>query len=284
MQASGPRPPVSSLSALQHVLLFVVDGVPGPRPLPGHLEPVGKPVDRDDPFGAEQVRARDGELSDRTSTPHRDHVALLDVAHLGAHVAGRKDVREEEHLLVRHAGGHLERTNVGERHARILGLPPGEAAEHVGIAEDTRGRVPHQLLGNPRVGVRVLAEREQVRPAGGALAAGDGERHHDAVPDLELLHSRAGLHHLAHELVAHDVALLHRGNEAVEEMKIGSADCGGRDLDDRVLRIEDFRVGHLLHPDFLLAFPAGRFHRLAPCPCGFTFRGVSEGRAGWGRP
>jgi hypothetical protein len=32
--------------------------------------------------------------------PHRDHVAGLDVAHLGAHVAGGEDVGQEQHLLV----------------------------------------------------------------------------------------------------------------------------------------------------------------------------------------
>lgn len=36
------------------------------------------------------------------------------------------------------------------------------------------------------------------------------ERDDDAVADLQVPHTGPGLHHLAHELVAEDVALAHR--------------------------------------------------------------------------
>src|SRR3954447_14954075 len=51
--------------------------------------------------------------------------------------------------------------------------------------------------------------------------------------------------HLAHELVAHDVALLHRRHVAVEQVQVGSADRGRGDLHDRVAAVEDARVRDL---------------------------------------
>ena len=49
----------------------------------------------------------DRELADRAGAPDGDHLAGLDVAHLRAHVAGREDVGEEQHLLVGEAVGTL---------------------------------------------------------------------------------------------------------------------------------------------------------------------------------
>ena len=126
---------------------------------------------------------------------------------LGGHVAGREDVRQEQHLLVRQVVGDLERPDVGERHARVLRLAAGVAAQHVRVAEDAARRIAPQLLGHPGVRVRVLAERVQLALAAAAVAAGDRERHDDAVADLEVLDAAADLDDLAHELVAEDVAL-----------------------------------------------------------------------------
>jgi hypothetical protein len=42
----------------------------------------------------------DGELSDRPASPHGDDAAGLDVGLLGGHVAGGKDVGQEEDLFV----------------------------------------------------------------------------------------------------------------------------------------------------------------------------------------
>ena len=70
----------------------------------------------------------DGELPDRPAAPDRDGVARLDVAVLGRHVAGREDVGEEQDLLVGQSVGDLDRADVGERHADVLGLAAGVAA------------------------------------------------------------------------------------------------------------------------------------------------------------
>ena len=84
----------------------------------------------------------------------------------------------------------LERPDVGERHAGELGLAAGEAAGQVRVAERARRGVPHHLLGERRVRIRVLAERPVVVLALPAVAAGDGERDDDAVADLEILDRR----------------------------------------------------------------------------------------------
>jgi hypothetical protein len=121
----------------------------------------------------------------------------------------------------------------------------------------------------PRVRVRVLAQRVHLGLARLARTARDRERHHDAVADLEVSHRRADVDDLAHELVAEDVAFLHRRYEAVVEVEIRAADRGRRDLHDRVARVEDLRIGYARDPYVLLAHPARREH-------GYT----SAGRAG----
>ena len=82
---------------------------------------------------------------------------------------------------------------------------------------------PH-LLRHPRVRIRVLAEREHLLLAEEAVAAGDGKGHHDAVAYLQLLHIRPDLDDFAHELVPHDVARLHGGDESVVKVQVGAAD------------------------------------------------------------
>ena len=52
------------------------------------------------------------------------------------------------------------------------------------------GEWPHIFSAIQRVGVGVLAEREQLALACRAVAAGDRERHDDAVADLEVRDAR----------------------------------------------------------------------------------------------
>jgi hypothetical protein len=130
----------------------------------------------------------------------------------------------------------------------------------VGVAEQARGGVAVHLLGDPGVGVRVVAEREELVLAEPAAPARDAEGHDDLVADGEVLHVGAQLHHLAHELVAEDVALLHGGDEAVVEMEVRAADRRRGDLQDRVPGVEDFRVRDVFDRDLVHAVPADRFH------------------------
>ena len=76
-----------------------------------------------------------------------DRVAALDVAEIGRHVAGRKDVGEEQHLLVGQAVRHLDRADIGIGHAQIFRLTAGIAAQQMRVAEQSGGRMAPQLLG-----------------------------------------------------------------------------------------------------------------------------------------
>ena len=180
----------------------------------------GEAVNRDDALGAQEEGALDGEQPDGAAAPDGDRVAGAYVAVLRGHVAGREDVGEEEHLLVLYLVGNLHRADVGHGHARVLGLAARVAAHHVRVAEQARARKAVDLLLHPGVRVGVVARREQAAPAEEAVAAGDGERHDHAVADLQVRHRLADLDHLAHELVAEDVALLHRRDEAVVEVQV----------------------------------------------------------------
>src|SRR5688572_12558876 len=86
-----------------------------------HTKSFGIVVDSDDAFRAQQVGALNRKLSDRPTTPDRNRVAGLNVAILGSHVACRKDVRQEEYLLVVQSLRNLYRADIRERYAHILG-------------------------------------------------------------------------------------------------------------------------------------------------------------------
>ena len=63
---------------------------------------------------------------------------------------------------------------------------------------------------------------------------------------FQVLDALACLDHLAHELVAEDVALLHGRHVAVVQVEVGAADRGRADLHDRVAVVQDLGVGDLL--------------------------------------
>ena len=193
-----------------------------------------------------------------------DRLAAFEVAEIGGHEAGREDVRQKQDLLVAQALRHLDRADVGVGHAQVLRLATGIAAEHVGIAEQAGRRMSPQLLGHLVIRVRALAARKEALLAEEALAAGDRERHHDAVADFELLVFGADLDHLAHGLMAEDVALFHRGHDAVEQMQVRAADGAGRHLDDGIASVLDLGIRHGLAANVVLAVPGQRLHRKSP--------------------
>ena len=259
----GAAPTGHLLQRLVDVDLLVVQGLRA-RTLARNPQPIGEAVDRDDLLGPEQVRALDRELSHGSAPPHGHDVAGLDAAHVSGHVAGREDVREEEHLLVVQLVWHPQRADVRERDPRVLGLPARVAAEQVRVPEDAARRIAPELLSHPCVRVRVLTEGVQLPLALRAVAARDWERHHHAVADREVLDVTAQLDDLAHELVAEHVAPLHRRYEAVVEVQVRAADRCARDPHDGVARVQDLRIGNLLHLDVLLAVPTVRLHRCTP--------------------
>jgi hypothetical protein len=166
----------------------------------------------------------------------------------------------------------LQRPDVGKRHARVLCLASSVAAGHVGVAEESGRREAVDLLSHPRVRVRVVAEGPQLLLAEEAAAARDCEGDDHAIADLQLRVLFADLDDLAHELVAENVACLHRRDIAVEQMQIGPADRGRRDFDDGVARVEDLRIRDALHANVIGGMPDQRFHQVSFAECGAEAR------------
>ncbi len=224
---------------------------------------LGHGVDREHALGAKKEGAADRHLADRAAAPDRDRVAWLDVAELGAHVAGREDVRQEQNLLVAQMARHLDRADIGKRHAQIFRLAAGIAAQQMGVAEQPGGRVAPELLRLRPVGIGALAAGIEAALAEEAFAASDRERHDHAVADLERLVVGADLDHLAHRLMAEHVAPLHARHHAIIEMQVRTADGAGGHLDDGIAAMLDLGVGHMLAAHVALAMPGQRFHGLS---------------------
>src|SRR5687767_4571500 len=127
---TGVRSPAAGhfLQRFKDIRLFIVERL-RPGPFVSHPQPVRETVSSDHPLRAEHISALDRELCNRAATPDSDHIAGLDIAHLGAHVAGWEDIGEEEDLLIRHTFRDPERTYVGEGHPGILSLPAGVSAD-----------------------------------------------------------------------------------------------------------------------------------------------------------
>ena len=144
----------------------------------------------------------------------------------------------------------------------INGLPAGVTAEHVRVAEQGRTGEAVHFLHRRGVGVGVVAERKELLFAKEAVAAGDGEGDDDSVAlfDFVLIASGADFLDDAHGFMSHDVAGLHEGDEAVEEVEVGAADGGGGDTDDGVAAVEDFGIGDVFDLDFARGAPGESFH------------------------
>src|SRR4051812_15909628 len=129
------------------------------------------------------------------------------------------------------------------------------------VAEQPGRRVTPQVLGRLRVRIGAFAAGIKAALAEEALAARDRKRNNDAIADLQRLVLQADFDHFAHGLVAEHVTPLHRRYDAVEQMKVGAADRAGRDLDDGVAPVLDFRIGDGVAADVALAVPCQCFHR-----------------------
>jgi hypothetical protein len=88
------------------------------------------------------------------------------------------------------------------------------------------------LVGGAFVAVATLADREITAAALFAFAAGDGERHNNSIAGLERMEGvGADVNDFAHELVAHDVAVLHSGHVAARLRSVQVLrDCGKIEL------------------------------------------------------
>ena len=197
-----------------------------------HFESLRHAIDRDHPFGAKHERAANRELTDRSAAPDRDGVAFLNIAILGGHVAGRKDIGEKEHLLVAERFGDFHGADIRKRYAHVFGLPAGVAAEQMREAEEAGRGVTPQGCGHLRILIRTFAGRKERALAKETFAARHRECNDDAITDDAILHAASNLDDLTDELVAEDVSRFHRRNEPVVEMQIGAANRGKGYLDD----------------------------------------------------
>lgn len=118
---------------------------------------------------------------------------------------------------------------------------------------------PH-LFGGLSIGIGAFAAGKKAVAAKEAFAAGDRERHDNPIASLQIGDGAADLDHLAHGFMAEYVAALHRGNHAVIDVEVGTADCAGGHLDDGVATGLDFRIGDALAPNVMLAVPCKGFH------------------------
>src|ERR1044072_7162378 len=121
-----------------------------------------------------------------------------------------------------------------------------------------------EFLGHPGVRIGILTKREFLSATKETGAARDRKRIHHSIADLQIFDARPHLDNFPHELVAENVALHHGGDVPVIDMQVRAADGGGRNLDNGVPRIEDFRVGDILNAQTRYAVPAIRFHVATP--------------------
>jgi hypothetical protein len=88
------------------------------------------------------------------------------------------------------------------------------------------------------------------------LPAANGEGHHDPVTNLEVCDLGSQLDHLAHVLMAEDVAALHGRLIAVKKMEVRAADGTRGDLDDGVAGMLDLRIRNRVNLDVAFSVPA----------------------------
>jgi hypothetical protein len=93
-----------------------------------------------------------------------------------------------------------------------------------------------------------------------AFATGNRERHNHTIADLELCVLGANFNDLSHVLVAKNVSLFHRWNDAAVYVKVGATNRASSDFDNRVTRMLNFRVRNFLASNFPLAMPRQCFH------------------------
>ncbi len=124
------------------------------------------------------------------------------------------------------------------------------------VSEEARSRVAEHLAGDVFVPVGPLANREVAASALLAFSADDRERDDDALADLQgMLAVGPHLDDFAHELVAHDIAILHAWHVTVVQVEVGAADRATRDFDDGVARVLDPGIRNLVAPNVLGTVP-----------------------------
>ena len=223
----APRPSVSS---------FTRSTASSPRSLTisvapnscGERDPVLVVAEHDDPLGAEPLRRDHAAQADGAVADDRHGLAGANLGGERCVVARRHHVREREqrrHQRVVLVDRKRDERPVRLRHAHGFALAAVDSVHAVAAA--------------------VQARRVQPFAAEDARAVGPHERRDHEVALLDRLDVVAGLLDHADELVSHAAARRGRLHLLVRP-KVAPADRGTRHGHDRVGRIDEPRVGHVL--------------------------------------
>ena len=228
-------------------------------------KPLRHGVDGDDAIGAEQEGAADGELPDRTAAPDRDRLAALDIAEIGGHVAGREDVRQEQHLLVAQAVRHFDRPDIGIR-ARA-DIRPGRRHSRRADANSRTGRPANGPTASRPCRDRDWCARSprrspvlQKKHSPQAMVKGTTTRS----PTFSFLFSEPTSTTSPMVSWPRTSPFSIVGMTPSKMMQVGAADGAGGDFDDGVARVLDLGIGHGLAANVVLAVPGQRFHPKSP--------------------
>jgi hypothetical protein len=205
---------------------------------------VGVPAHQDDAFGPEPPGGQHGRQPDRSVVDHRDGGVRRHASHVHGVVPGQEHVRQCEQRVEHGLVGVLERRAgldegaVGLGDTYGLGLGAAHAAGPEEVSVDAGGL--HSLAA---VHARVVL---------------DAERADHEVPGTHRGDVGADLLDHAQELVPHRAGL---PGVVVVAVQVRSAHARAHHAHDRVARILQDGVGHLVHPHITCAVQERREHR-----------------------
>ena len=107
----------------------------GPKDLRLVADRIVDAVDPDDLTDAALERDPAGHVADRPEPEHEEGPLGLRVGVGDGLPRGRQHVGEEQEAVVGRSLGHLDRPVVGLRDAQVLGLPAGDLAVELGVAQ-----------------------------------------------------------------------------------------------------------------------------------------------------
>jgi hypothetical protein len=115
-----------------------------------------------------------------------------------------------------------------------------------------------------RVGIVALSKEA----AGAKLAdtTADGRGYDDTLADAYVADFAADAFDDADPLMAKDLALLHAGEGAADEMELRAANRAGSEAHDRILRVLDRGFGNILDADVADGVENDGFHNELPLP------------------
>ena len=206
---------------VEHVHAGVVEHDVGTHPA-GHRLTCRVALDADDQARAHQTRAGRGAQSDRALGEDDDRIAESNAAGFGTGEARRRDIGQEDDLLVGQVLGDLREVRLGVRHDEELGL---RAVDRVPEAPAAERLEPGAMA----------ALRQPARQAGVALAARRDRADQNTLADLVADEARPELFDHPDGLVTQDEARPNRVF-AFDDVDVRPADRGERDPDECLAR------------------------------------------------